>query len=59
MMSPDTEGGDSDLYLSDKTGALLMLNKEERKLIKELAKNNVPLMNFRFDNEGAKILLSY
>ena len=27
---------DPDLYLSDKTGALLMLNKAERVLIKEL-----------------------
>ena len=27
---------DADLILSDKTGALLMLNKEERKLLKEL-----------------------
>ena len=35
-MCPDTGGRDSDLYLSDKTGALLMLNKEERKLIKEM-----------------------
>jgi hypothetical protein len=36
MMAPDTGGSDGDLYLSDKTGALLMLNKDERKLIKEL-----------------------
>ena len=28
--------GDSGLFFSDKTGALLMLNKEERILIKEL-----------------------
>lgn len=32
---------------------------DKRKLIKQLAKLNAPLMNFRFDNEGAKILLSY
>lgn len=34
-------------------------SQNKRNLIKELAKFNVPLMNFRFDNEGAKILLSY
>jgi len=27
---------ENDLFLSDKTGALLMLNKEERKLLREL-----------------------
>ncbi|MFC1885179.1 hypothetical protein ACFL2O_10450 [Thermodesulfobacteriota bacterium] len=36
MMAADKDGRDADLYLSDKTCALLMLNKEERKLIKEL-----------------------
>lgn len=36
MMSVDTGGKGADLYLSDKTSALLMLNKEERKLIREL-----------------------
>ena len=35
MRSSDTREG-SDVALSDKTAALLMLNKEERKLIKEL-----------------------
>ena len=35
MRSSDTREG-SDVALSDETAALLMLNKEERKLIKEL-----------------------
>jgi hypothetical protein len=35
-MAADKDGRNADLYLSDKTCALLMLNKEERKLIKEL-----------------------
>jgi D-glycero-alpha-D-manno-heptose-7-phosphate kinase len=34
-------------------------SNEKRKLIKDLAELNVLLMDFRFDNEGAKILLSY
>lgn len=34
-------------------------SEEKRNLIKALTKLDVPLMNFRFDNEGAKILLSY
>jgi D-glycero-alpha-D-manno-heptose-7-phosphate kinase len=34
-------------------------SNDKRKLIKELAELNVLLMDFRFDNEGAKILLSY
>lgn len=33
MANKDEE---NDLFLSDKTGALLMLNKEERKLLREL-----------------------
>jgi len=35
-MGGDDSKDNADLILSDKTGALLMLNKEERKLIKEL-----------------------
>lgn len=35
-MAAEKEGSNADLYLSDKTGALLMLNKDERKLLKEL-----------------------
>jgi hypothetical protein len=31
-----TNNEDSDLFLRNKTGALLMLNKEERKLLREL-----------------------
>ena len=34
-------------------------SQEKRNLVKQLAKLNAPLMNFRFDNQGAKILLSY
>jgi hypothetical protein len=36
MMNKDDKKKSADAELSDKTGALLMLNKEERKLIKEL-----------------------
>ena len=35
-MSTNDKKKSTDVDLSDKTGALLMLNKEERKLIKEL-----------------------
>ena len=35
-MNTDDKKKRDDVELSDKTGALLMLNKEERKLIKEL-----------------------
>jgi hypothetical protein len=35
-MNADDGREDSGLFLSDKTGALLMLNKHERKLIKAL-----------------------
>ncbi len=35
-MNTDDKKKSADFELSDKTGALLMLNKEERKLIKEL-----------------------
>jgi len=35
-MSTNDKKKSSDVDLSDETGALLMLNKEERKLIKEL-----------------------
>lgn len=35
-MNKDDKKKSADAELSDKTGALLMLNKEERKLIKEL-----------------------
>ena len=35
-MSTNDEKKSADVDLSDETGALLMLNKEERKLIKEL-----------------------
>jgi len=35
-MNTDDKKKSVDAELSDKTGALLMLNKEERKLIKEL-----------------------
>ena len=35
-MSTNNKKKSADVDLSDKTGALLMLNKEERKLIKEL-----------------------
>ena len=35
MTAADNTGG-SEIALHDKTGALLMLNKQERKLIKEL-----------------------
>lgn len=36
MMSTNDKKKSTDVDLSDETGALLMLNKEERKLIKEL-----------------------
>jgi hypothetical protein len=36
MINKDDKKKSADAELSDKTGALLMLNKEERKLIKEL-----------------------
>ena len=35
-MAPRKSGQDLELVLHDKTGALLMLNKEERILLKEL-----------------------
>ncbi len=35
-MDEITPGRDADIVLSDKTGALLMVNKEERRLIREL-----------------------
>jgi hypothetical protein len=35
-MAAAKDGSNADLYLSDKTSALLMLNKDERKLLKEL-----------------------
>ena len=50
-MSAVENKNEADLVLSDKTGALLMLNKEERKLIKELL-----LMSMSSDSVRAYII---
>ena len=41
------ENSDIDFVLYDKTGALLMLNKEERKLLKELLSMTLKSKNAR------------
>jgi galactokinase/mevalonate kinase-like predicted kinase len=33
-------------------------SQEKRNLVKNMRKLNLPMMNFRFDNEGTKVLLS-
>ena len=58
-MAPGKSGQDPDLVLHDKTGALLMLNKEERMLLKELlliAKNSGNVRTYITKKLGAKYI---
>lgn len=56
-MKPPDDKGHVDLVLHDKTGALLMLNKEERTLVRELllmAKNSEPIRAYITKRLGEK-----
>jgi hypothetical protein len=58
-MSAADDKQDPDLLLHDKTGALLMLNKEERKLVKELlvmARNSPSVKSYVTKKLGAKYI---
>ena len=58
-MAPEKRSQDPELVLHDKTGALLMLNKEERKLLKELllmTRNSKNVKTYIAKKLGAKYL---